>query len=70
MDFAFKIGDEVVIVGTVVSGTVISRAEYSLAEFSYLVLLKEVEGIVFDSRRHWISEGFLVKNRTHQARKG
>ena len=70
MEFAFKIGDEVAVIGTVVLGRVISRAEYSLAEFSYLVLLNENNGIVMDGRRYWISEGFLVKNRADSGREG
>lgn len=62
MEFAFKIGDEVAVIGTVISGRVISRAEYSKAEFSYLVHVNDNCGSDFDSRRHWINEGFLVKN--------
>ena len=59
MGFKFKLGDEVVIIGSVIVGEVISRAEYSPTEYSYLLRIKAYVGT---GDKYWVNEGYLTIN--------
>lgn len=59
MGFAFELGDEVVMIGTVVAGIVVGRVEYVDAERVYLV---KCDAANEAKLRHWLDESLLTKN--------
>lgn len=62
MGFVFELGDEVVMIGTVVAGVVVGRVEYIDAERAYLV---KCDATNEAKSRHWLDESLLVKNAPH-----